>query len=93
MVSLLLAITISCDVGGRLIEFLQYYTTPIDKPFFSLNLTDTNKESDKITDNGDGTVAMMGVDIFLPTQLVSVKSSKYFGNALVPLLQQLIDNG
>ena len=44
--------------------------------------------SDEIT---DGTVAMMGIDI-LPTEL-SVESSKHFGDALVPLLQQLIDNG
>jgi hypothetical protein len=76
---------ISCDVGGS-IEFLQH-TTTIDRPFFSWN-PDTNKVSDEIT---DGTVAMMGIDI-LPTEL-SVESSKHFGDALVPLLQQLIDNG
>ena len=39
----------------------------------------------------DETVAMMGIDI-LPTEL-SVESSKHFGDALVPLLEQLILNG
>lgn len=39
----------------------------------------------------DGTVAIMGIDI-LPTEL-SVESSKHFGDALVPLLEQLIATG
>ena len=73
---------ISCDVNGS-IEFLQQ-TTTIDKPFFSWNPA-TNKASDEITDDS---VAVMGVDI-LPTEL-SVESSKHFGNALLPLLKQMI---
>jgi hypothetical protein len=59
----------------------------IDKPFFSWNPV-TNDASDEISDE---MVSMMGIDI-LPTEL-SVKSSKHFGDALVPLLQQLITNG
>lgn len=76
---------ISCDVQGS-IEFLQH-TTTIDKPFFSWNPV-TNKAEDEITDDG---VAVMGVDI-LPTEL-SVESSKHFGEALLPLLKQLIVDG
>lgn len=76
---------ISCDVNGS-IEFLQH-TTTIDKPFFSWNPV-TNKEMDDI--NADS-VAIMGVDI-LPTEL-SVESSKHFGDALLPLLKQLIVDG
>jgi alpha-aminoadipic semialdehyde synthase len=76
---------ISCDVGGS-IEFLQR-TTTIDKPFFSWNPV-----TDIVTDEiSDGTVAIMGIDI-LPTEL-SVESSKHFGDALVPLLEQLIATG
>ena len=69
---------ISCDVGGS-IEFLQH-TTTIDKPFFSWSPV-----TDIVTD------AIMGIDI-LPTEL-SVESSKHFGDALVPLLEQLIATG
>ena len=76
---------ISCDVNGS-IEFLQH-TTTIDKPFFSWNPV-TNKEMDDITADS---VAIMGVDI-LPTEL-SVESSKHFGDALLPLLKQLIVDG
>lgn len=76
---------ISCDVNGS-IEFLQH-TTTIDKPFFSWNPL-TNKVVDDIDEDG---VAVMGVDI-LPTEL-SVESSKHFGDALLPLLKQLISNG
>lgn len=76
---------ISCDVGGS-IEFLQH-TTTIDKPFFSWSPV-TDSVVDEIADE---TVAMMGIDI-LPTEL-SVESSKHFGDALVPLLEQLILNG
>mmetsp|Transcript_32325 Transcript_32325/g.68355 ORF Transcript_32325/g.68355 Transcript_32325/m.68355 type:complete len:1058 (+) Transcript_32325:153-3326(+) len=76
---------ISCDVNGS-IEFLQQ-TTTIDKPFFSWNPT-TNKAVDDINEDG---VAVMGVDI-LPTEL-SVESSKHFGDALLPLLKQLILDG
>ena len=76
---------ISCDVGGS-IEFLQH-TTTIDKPFFSWSPV-----TDIVTDEiSDGTVAIMGIDI-LPTEL-SVESSKHFGDALVPLLEQLIATG
>ena len=76
---------ISCDVGGS-IEFLQH-TTKIDKPFFSWSPV-----TDIVTDEiSDGTVAVMGIDI-LPTEL-SVESSKHFGDALVPLLEQLIATG
>lgn len=39
----------------------------------------------------DDTVAVMGVDI-LPTEL-SVESSKHFGDALLPLLKQMIVDG
>ncbi|KAL7545977.1 hypothetical protein ACHAWF_009327 [Thalassiosira exigua] len=76
---------ISCDVNGS-IEFLQH-TTTIDKPFFSWNPS-TNQASDEISEDG---VAVMGVDI-LPTEL-SVESSKHFGDALLPLLKQLIVDG
>ncbi|KAL7543132.1 hypothetical protein ACHAXR_012453 [Thalassiosira sp. AJA248-18] len=76
---------ISCDVGGS-IEFLQH-TTTIDKPFFSWNPV-TNQADDEITEDS---VAVMGVDI-LPTEL-SVESSKHFGDALLPLLKQLIMDG
>ncbi len=48
----------------------------------------TNKVMDEIS---DGTVAIMGIDI-LPTEL-SVESSKHFGEALIPLLEQLIATG
>ena len=76
---------ISCDVGGS-IEFLQH-TTTIDKPYFSWNPL-TNESVDEIADD---TVAVMGVDI-LPTEL-SVESSKHFGDALLPLLKQMIVDG
>mmetsp|Transcript_20113 Transcript_20113/g.36905 ORF Transcript_20113/g.36905 Transcript_20113/m.36905 type:complete len:741 (-) Transcript_20113:1128-3350(-) len=76
---------ISCDVNGS-IEFLQH-TTTIDKPFFSWNPA-TNEAVDDINEDG---VAIMGVDI-LPTEL-SVESSKHFGDALLPLLKQLIIDG
>ena len=39
----------------------------------------------------DDTVAVMGVDI-LPTEL-SVESSQHFGDALLPLLKQMIVEG
>ena len=39
----------------------------------------------------DDTVAVMGVDI-LPTEL-SVESSQHFGEALLPLLKQMIVDG
>ena len=76
---------ISCDVGGS-IEFLQQ-TTTIDKPFFAWNPL-TNTAADDITVDS---VAMMGVDI-LPTEL-SVEGSNHFGDALLPLLEQLIVDG
>jgi alpha-aminoadipic semialdehyde synthase len=76
---------ISCDVNGSL-EFLEK-TTSIDKPFFSYNPT-TQEVSDEISNDG---IAVMGVDI-LPTEL-SVESSNHFGEALLPLLRQLIGNG
>ena len=75
---------ISCDVNGS-IEFLEH-TTTIDKPFFSWDPF-TNKELDEFTKDS---VAIMGVDI-LPTEL-SVESSNHFGEALLPLLKQLIEN-
>ena len=75
---------ISCDVNGS-IEFLEH-TTTIDKPFFSWDPV-TNKELDEFTKDS---VAIMGVDI-LPTEL-SVESSNHFGEALLPLLKQLIEN-
>lgn len=76
---------ISCDVNGS-IEFLEK-TTTIDKPFFSYN-PDTKEVSDEISKDG---IAVMGVDI-LPTEL-SVESSNHFGEALMPLLRQLIGGG
>lgn len=75
---------ISCDVNGS-IEFLEH-TTTIDKPFFSWDPV-TNKELDEFTKDS---VAVMGVDI-LPTEL-SVESSNHFGESLLPLLKQLIEN-
>lgn len=84
LVSLFAIGDISCDVNGS-IEFLEH-TTTIDKPFFSWNPI-TNKELDEFTKDS---VAVMGVDI-LPTEL-SVESSKHFGDALLPLLRQLIEN-
>ena len=75
---------ISCDVNGS-IEFLEH-TTTIDKPFFSWDPV-TNKELDEFTKDS---VAIMGVDI-LPTEL-SVESSNHFGESLLPLLKQLIEN-
>jgi len=84
VVSLFVVGDISCDVNGS-IEFLQH-TTTIDKPFFSWNPV-TNKETDEFTKDS---VAVMGVDI-LPTEL-SVESSKHFGEALLPLLKQLIEH-
>ena len=84
-VSLFAVGDISCDVNGS-IEFLQH-TTTIDKPFFSWNPT-TNEAVDGINEDS---VAIMGVDI-LPTEL-SVESSKHFGDALLPLLKQLIIDG
>lgn len=76
---------ISCDVNGS-IEFLEK-TTSIDKPFFSWNPT-TKEVSDEISNDG---IAVMGVDI-LPTE-IAVESSNHFGEALMPLLKQLISNG
>lgn len=84
LVSLFAIGDISCDVNGS-IEFLEH-TTTIDKPFFSWNPV-TNKELDEFTKDS---VAVMGVDI-LPTEL-SVESSKHFGDALLPLLKQYIEN-
>ena len=74
---------ISCDIRGS-IEFLEKSTT-VEEPYFEYDPL-TGKVSDGISGQG---VAMMSVDI-LPTELPK-ESSRHFGDALLPLMEKLIE--
>jgi alpha-aminoadipic semialdehyde synthase len=79
--NLVVVADISCDIGGS-VEFLEK-STVIEQPFFQYDPL-----SGETSDSIDGTgICMMGVDI-LPTELAR-ESSKHFGDALLPLLQQV----
>lgn len=80
---LLIVSDISCDVGGS-VEFLQRSTT-IDKPCYQYDPIQGREVSDHISNQG---VTMLGVDI-LPTELPA-DSSRHFGNALNPILDEFV---
>lgn len=79
---LLVVSDITCDVGGS-IEFLEH-TTSIDKPYLWYDPL----QQKEVPDGIGGAVLVAGVDI-LPSELPR-DSSMYFGNALLPILDQLI---
>lgn len=81
----MLVVDISCDVNGS-IEFLER-TTNIDRPYFQYDPIVMSEVSESITSDG---VTVMGVDI-LPTELPR-ESSVYFGDALLPVLEKLIES-
>jgi hypothetical protein len=76
---------ISCDIGGS-VEFLEKSTT-VEMPYFHYDpLSDT--VSDIPMSEG---ISVMGVDI-LPSELPR-ESSKHFGDALMPLLHEIVGEG
>lgn len=81
---LMLVADISCDVNGS-VEMLER-TTNIDSPYFQYDPIVKAEVSESISSDG---VTVMGVDI-LPTELPR-ESSAYFGDALLPVLEKLID--
>mmetsp|Transcript_24519 Transcript_24519/g.37783 ORF Transcript_24519/g.37783 Transcript_24519/m.37783 type:complete len:1096 (+) Transcript_24519:358-3645(+) len=73
---------ISCDVNGA-VEFLER-TTTIEHPYFHYDPI-SKEVAEDIRDDG---VTVCGVDI-LPTEIAR-ESSTHFGNALLPVLEDLI---
>lgn len=80
----MLVADISCDVNGS-IEFLER-TTNIDRPYFQYDPIVKSEVTESISSDG---VTVMGVDI-LPTELPR-ESSAFFGDALLPVLENYID--
>jgi len=75
---------VSCDIGGS-IEFMSR-STSIESPFYSYDPV-SQRSVDDINDQG---VAILAVDI-LPSELPK-ESSEHFGNNLVPLVEELVDD-
>lgn len=82
---LMLVVDISCDVNGS-VEFLER-TTNIDNNHYQYDPIVKSEVSGTISSEG---VTVMGVDI-LPTELPR-ESSIFFGDALLPVLEKLIDS-
>jgi len=76
---------ISCDIGGS-VEFLEKSTT-VEMPYFHYDPL-TDGVSDIPMSEG---ISVMGVDI-LPSELPR-ESSKHFGDALMPLLHDIVAVG
>jgi len=79
---------ITCDIDGS-VEMLSRATT-MEAPFYEWNVFE-GRESTHLGEAGNAGVMMLGVDI-LPTALPR-EASKHFGDALMPLLTTLLNDG